>query len=143
VNKTKMSLTLRELGFDSDACAAGLTCDSREVKPHYIFAALPGTVTDGRRYIESALEKGAGAILSTKGLDLPVPYLASDNPRLDYAKMAAQLCKGQPKTLVAMTGTNGKSSTVEFLRQIWTFAGKHPYYARCCRASSNVIKLKS
>jgi len=124
VNKTKMSLTLRELGFDSDACAAGLTCDSREVKPHYIFAALPGTVTDGRRYIESALEKGAGAILSTKGLDLPVPYLASDNPRLDYAKMAAQLCKGQPKTLVAMTGTNGKSSTVEFLRQIWTFAGK-------------------
>ena len=117
-------MTLRELGFDSDVLVSGLTCDSREVKPNYIFAALPGTVTDGRKYIEGAIEKGAGAILSTSGLDLPIPYLASDNPRLDYAKMAAKLYAGQPKTLVAMTGTNGKSSTVEFLRQIWAFSGK-------------------
>ena len=118
-----MSLTLRELGFDSDAHVAGLTCDSREVKPGYVFAALPGTVTDGRKYIEGAIEKGAGAILSTAGLNLPVPYLASDNPRFEYSKMAARLYAGQPKTLVAMTGTNGKSSTVEFLRQIWAYAG--------------------
>ena len=117
-------MTLRELGFDSDVLVSGLTCDSREVKPNYIFAALPGTVTDGRKYIEGAIEKGAGAILSTSGLDLPIPYLASDNPRLDYAKMAAKFYAGQPKTLVAMTGTNGKSSTVEFLRQIWAFSGK-------------------
>ena len=117
-------MTLRELGFDSDVLVSGLTCDSREVKPNYIFAALPGTVTDGRKYIEGAIEKGAGAILSTSGLDLPIPYLASDNPRLAYAKMAAKFYAGQPKTLVAMTGTNGKSSTVEFLRQIWAFAGK-------------------
>ena len=117
-------MTLRELGFDSDVLVSGLTCDSREVNPNYIFAALPGTVTDGRKYIEGAIEKGAGAILSTSGLDLPIPYLASDNPRLDYAKMAAKLYAGQPKTLVAMTGTNGKSSTVEFLRQIWAFSGK-------------------
>jgi len=118
-----MSLTLRELGFDSDAHVSGLTCDSREVKPGYVFAALPGTVTDGRKYIEGAIEKGAGAILSTAGLNLPVPYLASDNPRFEYSKMAARLYAGQPKTLVAMTGTNGKSSTVEFLRQIWAYAG--------------------
>jgi len=117
-------MTLRELGFDSDVLASGLTCDSRDVKPNYIFAALPGTVTDGRKYIENAIEKGAGAILSTAGFDLPVPFLASDNPRLDYAKMAAKFYAGQPETLVAMTGTNGKSSTVEFLRQIWAFAGK-------------------
>lgn len=116
-------MTLRELGFDSDADVAGLTCDSREVKPGYVFAALPGTVTDGRKFIESALEKGASAILSTGDMDLPVPYVASDEPRLDYAKMAAKLYSGQPKTLVAMTGTNGKSSTVEFLRQIWAHAG--------------------
>ena len=96
-------MTLRELGFNSDAQAAGLTCDSRNVEPGYVFAALPGTVTDGRKYIESALEKGASAILSTEGLDLPVPYLASDEPRLDYAKMAAKLHAGQPETLVAMT----------------------------------------
>ena len=119
-----MSLTLRDLGFDSDNLIDGLTCDSREVAPGYVFAALPGTVTDGRKYIESAIEKGASGILSTAGLELPIPYVASDNPRLDYAKMAARLYQGQPETLVAMTGTNGKSSTVEFLRQIWAHAGK-------------------
>ena len=117
-------MILRELGFDSDAKVVGLTCDSRDVKPGFVFAALPGTVTDGRKYIESALEKGASAIISTKGLELPVPYIGSDEPRLDYAKMAATLYAGQPETLVAMTGTNGKSSTVEFLRQIWAYAGK-------------------
>jgi len=82
---------LRDLGFDSDAKVTGLTCDSRAVEPGFVFAALPGTVTDGRKYIESALENGASAILSTKGLELPVPYVGSDEPRLDYAKMAAAL----------------------------------------------------
>ena len=117
-------MILRELGFDSDVEVAGLTCDSREVKPGFVFAALPGTVTDGRKFIESALENGASAILSTGEMDLPVPYLASDEPRLTYAKMAAGLYAGRPETLVAMTGTNGKSSTVEFLRQIWAHAGQ-------------------
>lgn len=117
-------MTLRELGFESDAEVAGLTCDSRDVEPGYVFAALPGTVTDGRKYIESALEKGASAILSTGKIDLPVPYLSSKEPRLAYAQMAAKLYAGQPEVLVAMTGTNGKSSTVEFLRQIWAYAGK-------------------
>ena len=116
-------MMLRELGFESDADVAGLTCDSREVKPGFVFAALPGTVTDGRKFIEAALEKGASAVLSTGKLDLPVPYLEAEEPRLEYAKMAAKLYAGQPKTLVAMTGTNGKSSTVEFLRQIWAHAG--------------------
>ena len=117
-------MTLRDLGFESDEQVVGLTCDSREVKPGFVFAALPGTVTDGRKFIESALEKGASAIVSTGDMDLPVPYLASAEPRLAYAQMAAKLYAGQPKTLVAMTGTNGKSSTVEFLRQFWVYAGK-------------------
>jgi len=102
----------------------GLTSDSRAVKPGMIFAALPGTLADGRDYIEQALEKGAGAILSTPNLpDLPVPYFADDNPRRLYAELAARFHVGHPKTIVAMTGTNGKSSTVEFLRQIWAYAG--------------------
>jgi len=116
-------MTLRDIGFDSDVEVRGLTCDSREVQPGYVFAALPGTMTDGRKYIESAIEKGASGVLSTEGLELPIPYLASDNPRLAYAQMAAQFYPGQPETLVAMTGTNGKSSTVEFLRQIWAHSG--------------------
>ena len=116
-------MTLRELGFESDIAVTGLTCDSREVAPGFVFAALPGTVTDGRKYIESALEKGASAVLSTGEIELPVPYLDRSEPRLAYAQMAAKLYAGQPETLVAMTGTNGKSSTVEFLRQIWAYAG--------------------
>ncbi|MEP3892369.1 MAG: UDP-N-acetylmuramoyl-L-alanyl-D-glutamate--2,6-diaminopimelate ligase [Hellea sp.] len=117
-------MTLRDLGFESDLEVTGLTCDSRAVEPGFVFAALLGTVTDGRNYIKSALENGASAVLSTEGLDLPVPYIGSAEPRLDYAKMAATLYAGQPETLVAMTGTNGKSSTVEFLRQIWVHAGQ-------------------
>jgi UDP-N-acetylmuramoyl-L-alanyl-D-glutamate--2,6-diaminopimelate ligase len=101
-----------------------VTSDSRKVVPGSVFAALPGFTADGRDYIESALEKGASAILSTPGLpDMPVPYIAHENPRLIYSQMAARLYPGQPDCLVTMTGTNGKSSTVEFLRQIWAHAG--------------------
>jgi len=91
-----------------------------------LFAALPGTIADGRDYIDSALEKGASAVLSLPGLEgVSVPYVASDEPRQLYAKIAARLYEGQPEFMVAMTGTNGKSSTIEFLRQIWDYAGKN------------------
>jgi len=86
-------------------------------------AALPGTVADGRDYIVQAIEKGASAILSTPDLPLDMAYVASENPRQTYSQLASRLYAGQPETLVAMTGTNGKSSTVEFLRQIWSHAG--------------------
>ena len=97
-------MTLRDLGFESDEQVVGLTCDSREVKPGFVFAALPGTVTDGRKFIESALEKGASAIVSTGDMDLPVPYLASAEPRVAYAQMAAKLYAGQPKTACSNDG---------------------------------------
>ena len=103
---------------------AGLSCDSRTVKPGTMFAALPGNVADGRDYISSAVKNGASAILSTPGLsELDIPYIGHENPRLFYSRLASRLYPGQPETLVAMTGTNGKSSTVEFLRQIWEYAG--------------------
>ncbi len=118
-----MSLLSAFAGLDVGALT-GLTCDSRAVKPGMIFAALPGTVADGRAYIPQAIEKGASAILSVRGLpDMPIPYAGFDSPRLAYAQLASEIYSGQPDVLVAMTGTNGKSSTVEFLRQIWTSAG--------------------
>jgi len=108
-----------------DAKISNLSADSRTVNPGTLFAAIPGTVADGRDYIESAIANGASAILSTPGLpELPVPYIADPEPRRVYSQIAARLYAGQPETLVAMTGTNGKSSTVEFLRQIWAYAGK-------------------
>ncbi len=103
----------------------GLTADSREVKPGFLFAALPGVNMDGRSFIPGAIEKGASAILAPMGTpDTGLPMVLSENPRHDLALMAARFFEGQPETIVAVTGTNGKSSTVEFLRQIWAFAGR-------------------
>ncbi|WP_371395461.1 UDP-N-acetylmuramoyl-L-alanyl-D-glutamate--2,6-diaminopimelate ligase [Fretibacter rubidus] len=116
---------LTQIPQENDVEISMITADSRQVKPGALFAALPGTLADGRDYIDAALEAGAAAIVSTKGLpQMAVPYIGVDEPRLIYAQMAARLYPGQPEVLVAMTGTNGKSSTVDFLRQIWAYAGK-------------------
>jgi len=116
--------TLRSLfGIDDDSSVIGLSADSRKIKPGMVFAALPGTAMDGRDFIPQAIENGAVAILSVEGVTAGVPVISAAKPRLTYAQVAAKLFPGQPKTLVAMTGTNGKSSTVDFLRQIWAFAG--------------------
>ena len=102
----------------------GLTSDSRQVKAGMIFAAIPGTQFDGRDYIPQAIKSGAAAILSQPALPpLSVPVIERENVRLAYSRLAKQLYPNQPKCLVAVTGTNGKSSTVEFLRQIWVQAG--------------------
>lgn len=118
---SKLAAPLSHSGPDVNITS--ISCDSRTVEEGTLFAALPGTVADGRDYIEQAIEKGACAILSTPDLPLDMPYVASENPRQTYSQFASRLYSGQPKTLVAMTGTNGKSSTVEFLRQIWAHAG--------------------
>lgn len=116
--------TLRSLfGLDNDTAVTGLSADSRDIKPGMVFAALPGTAMDGRDFIPQAVQKGAVAVLSVEGVKASVPVISVPKPRLTYAQAAAKLHPGQPATLVAMTGTNGKSSTVDFLRQIWAFAG--------------------
>ncbi len=116
--------TLRSLfGLDDDTGVTGLSADSRQIKPGMVFAALPGTAMDGRDFIPQAIENGAVAILSVEGVSASVPVISVPKPRLKYAQTAAKLHPGQPEVLVAMTGTNGKSSTVDFLRQIWAFAG--------------------
>jgi UDP-N-acetylmuramoyl-L-alanyl-D-glutamate--2,6-diaminopimelate ligase len=116
--------TLRSLlGLENDTPVTGLSADSRQVKPGMIFAALPGATMDGRDFIPQAIKKGAVAILSVEGVQADVPVIATPNPRLTYGQLAAKLFPGQPETVVAMTGTNGKSSTVDFLRQIWAHAG--------------------
>ena len=116
--------TLRSLfGLDNDAAVTGLSADSRRIKSGMVFAALPGTAMDGRDFIPQAIENGAVAILSVEGVKASVPVISVPKPRLTYSQAAAKLHPGQPETVVAMTGTNGKSSTVDFLRQIWAYAG--------------------
>ena len=82
---------------------AGLTADSRAVKPGYLFAALPGTKLDGTAFIAQALEKGAAALLVPQGsaVEAGVPAIADRNPRRRLAHIAGRFCGAQPRSSVA------------------------------------------
>jgi len=102
----------------------GLTLDSRAVEPGFLFAALPGLTVHGRDFIPQAIKAGAAAILTEPGVDTgAVPTIFDTDPAARFAAIAAQFYPRQPATIAAVTGTNGKSSTVDFLRQIWRGAG--------------------
>jgi UDP-N-acetylmuramoyl-L-alanyl-D-glutamate--2,6-diaminopimelate ligase len=107
---------------------AGITADSRQVVPGDLFAALPGSSADGRAFIADAVERGAIAVLAPDDTVWPPgvplrPLIRDPDPRRRLAQIAAVLAGPQPDTVVAVTGTNGKTSTVEFLRQIWSAGG--------------------
>ncbi len=106
----------------------GVTADSRAVRPGFLFAALPGTKVDGRDFIPEAVRRGAAAVLAPIGTVWPagvpaVPLLLEPEPRRMLALAAAALAGAQPEVVVAITGTNGKTSSAEFFRQIATAAG--------------------
>ncbi|WP_297367919.1 UDP-N-acetylmuramoyl-L-alanyl-D-glutamate--2,6-diaminopimelate ligase [Acidocella sp.] len=105
-----------------------ITADSRRVKPGCLFAALPGTKADGRAFIAQAVAQGAAAVLAPTGTPWPagtpsVPLILSDDPRAELARLAVRLAGPMPAHLAAVTGTNGKTSTVDFLRQLFTLSG--------------------
>ena len=107
---------------------AGVSADSRRIRPGFLFVALPGAHTDGRGYIAEAVARGAAAVLGPVGTVWPEgvparPLILDPVPRRRLAQLAAALAGAQPAIVVAVTGTNGKTSTVEFLRQIWALAG--------------------
>ena len=80
--------------------------------------------SDGRDFIPQALEKGAVAILADGPVEgVAVPVITADEPRHALAMASARFYARQPEIVAAVTGTNGKSSTVDFLRQIWTHVG--------------------
>lgn len=108
----------------------GITQDSRGVKRGYMFAALPGSKFDGRDYMSDAIRNGARVILAPKGTVLPgdvdrssVELITDANPRRALAMIAAEFYGRQPDQIVAVTGTNGKTSTVNFAEQIWNKLG--------------------
>lgn len=107
---------------DTNPDIRALSADSREIEPGSLFAALVGTKTDGRRFIDQAVAKGAAAILadsSLEGRDLGIPLVIDPEPRHRLAKMASLFFDRQPKHIVAVTGTNGKTSIASFTRQLW------------------------
>jgi UDP-N-acetylmuramoyl-L-alanyl-D-glutamate--2,6-diaminopimelate ligase len=104
----------------------GVSSDSRQVEPGVIFFALSGSKADGAAFAADAARRGAVAIVSGKGgvaADLPVPVLTVEDPRLALALSAARFFGKQPETMVAVTGTSGKTSVAAFTRQIWEQSG--------------------
>ncbi|MBI3447181.1 MAG: UDP-N-acetylmuramoyl-L-alanyl-D-glutamate--2,6-diaminopimelate ligase [Magnetospirillum sp.] len=110
-----------------DVEIAGLTADSRAVAPGFLFAALSGSKADGSAFIPDALAAGAAAVLAseTAHLDLPaaIALIRDANPRRRFALMAARFHQTQPAAMVAVTGTNGKTSTAIFTRRLWEILG--------------------
>ncbi|MCV3209074.1 UDP-N-acetylmuramoyl-L-alanyl-D-glutamate--2,6-diaminopimelate ligase [Mesorhizobium sp. YC-39] len=109
-----------------DMEVTGISSDSREVKTGVVFFALAGTKADGAAYAADAARRGATAIVAGKGsaiAGLPVPVLIVDDPRLALALSAARYFGKQPQTMVAVTGTSGKTSVAAFTRQVWEQSG--------------------
>ncbi|MER9431653.1 UDP-N-acetylmuramoyl-L-alanyl-D-glutamate--2,6-diaminopimelate ligase [Mesorhizobium sp. M0408] len=110
--------------FDMEV--TGISSDSRQVTRGVVFFALTGSKADGAAYAADAASRGAAAIVVGKGsavAGLPVPVLVVDDPRLALALSAARFFGMQPQTMVAVTGTSGKTSVAAFTRQIWEQAG--------------------
>ncbi len=112
-----------------DISIRGLAVDSRRVSEGTLFFALAGSKQDGRSFIEEALAKHPSAII-TDDRPVPselakiaaaatVPLMQCANPRQMMARIAARFWPSQPGLIAAVTGTNGKTSTAEFLRQLW------------------------
>ena len=111
--------------LDPDPLITGVTADSRRVAPGALFAALPGTHVDGRSFIPRALERGAVAVLVPDDTDDTAQALVrTHDVRRAYALAAARFWGEQPPVIVAVTGTNGKTSVATFCRQIFTHLGR-------------------
>jgi UDP-N-acetylmuramoyl-L-alanyl-D-glutamate--2,6-diaminopimelate ligase len=112
------------LGNDRTEDVTGFAIDHRKVAPGTIFGAFAGSRFNGEDFIAEAVKSGAVAVVTRPeiGTDGAV-HIANDNPRKAFAELAARFFKPFPETLVAVTGTNGKTSTVELTRQLWRMAG--------------------
>ena len=113
----------RALPVDPEIC--GVTADSRRVGPGVLFAALPGAARDGADFAPQAVAAGAAAVLCSRELPgLGAPVIVSEDPRRAYALAARAFYGGQPEVVVAVTGTNGKTSVAGFCRQIFAASGR-------------------
>ena len=105
----------------------GITCDSRKVRPGFLFAALKGYMSDGRKFIQDAIKRGASAILSDVMIIMPedVALVLSSRPRKLYAQICAKFMGDPSKNLrlIGVTGTNGKTTITYLIKDIFDNAG--------------------
>jgi UDP-N-acetylmuramoyl-L-alanyl-D-glutamate--2,6-diaminopimelate ligase len=106
---------------------SSVTADSRKVVPGSVFFAVPGSTADGLAFAEDAIAQGARAVVSERPFQSAkagVPTLVVSDVRAALSQAAAALYPRQPETIIAVTGTSGKTSVAAFVRQIWTKRGR-------------------
>jgi UDP-N-acetylmuramoyl-L-alanyl-D-glutamate--2,6-diaminopimelate ligase len=124
MNGRRLSEIVVREGLQPDPTITGVTADSRKVGPGVLFAALPGVNVDGRSFIPAAVAAGAAAVLTSEDTpDQAVPTIRAGDVRRAYALAAARFWGAAPPVVVAVTGTNGKTSVATFCRQIFTRLG--------------------
>ncbi|MEM1285833.1 MAG: UDP-N-acetylmuramoyl-L-alanyl-D-glutamate--2,6-diaminopimelate ligase [Pseudomonadota bacterium] len=119
--------TVQVVSGDAALAVKGLALDSRKVQPSFVFAALAGAARHGKDFISQAVTDGASVVLLDEGVDAEVPagvtVLRAPDARRSFALMAAAFFGRQPETVVAVTGTSGKTSVAAFTRQIFQALG--------------------
>ena len=109
---------------DSDSEVTGFAIDHRKVTKGNVFGAFKGAVFNGEDFIPAAVDKGAVAVVARRQAKVEgAVHLADEQPRRLFAQLASKYYGPYPETVVAVTGTNGKTSTVEMTRQIWRMLG--------------------
>ncbi|MEL0251510.1 MAG: UDP-N-acetylmuramoyl-L-alanyl-D-glutamate--2,6-diaminopimelate ligase, partial [Novosphingobium sp.] len=124
----KLGAILEAAGFpvsDAEANVTGFAIDHRKVAPGTVFGAFPGTRFNGEDFIADAVKAGAVAVVARAEAWVEgAVHVADEEPRRAFAALASRFFQPVPETVVAVTGTNGKTSTVEMTRQIWRMAGQ-------------------
>jgi len=118
-------VNLRDIAdVNSDSEVTGFAIDHRKVARGSVFGAFKGAVSNGEDFIGQAVERGAVAVVARAEAKVErVPHLADPEPRRLFADLASKFYAPYPDTVVAVTGTNGKTSTVEMARQLWRMSG--------------------
>src|SRR3954454_5002582 len=117
-------MRLRDLaGIDSDSRVTGFAIDHRKVAPGTVFGAFRGTMFNGEDFIPAAVGAGAVAVVTRPGVPGEgAARIAAEEPRRAFASLAATFFAPFPGTIVTVTGTKGKTSSVELTRQLWRMA---------------------
>lgn len=109
-----------------DATVTGFAIDHRKVAPGTIFGAFEGARVNGEDFIDAAIASGAIAVVARREAKVEgAVHIVAYSPRACFAELVAQFFGPFPEITVAVTGTNGKTSTVELTRQLWRMAGHH------------------
>ena len=114
------------IGGDLDSSVTGFAIDHRKVAPGTVFGAFRGSRFNGEDFIADAVSAGAVAVVARPDVEVEgAAHVAAEEPRREFARLAARFFKPFPTTVIAVTGTNGKTSNVELTRQLWRMAGHH------------------